>query len=307
MARVLLPLLLAAAAPCSTYAQVLAPLPGLDALAPLRPPAQELNTPSLATLPMLGGAPAAIARWPVPTQILEPLPGLESGLIGIGILDGDGSGNGILLGISALGGGDSGQASQGLGIGVLNQDELIHLQIGGAEVVGIPLANGIGNALHDLLRALTVPVGNALPNLNLLPGISLLGGDDLTSSNPLLNLGLLVGDNAGSGGAVGIALISGRDTAEASLIGIGVLNLGDGGESGRTGESDIGILDGERSGRGDLLGISVLGGDGSGTAERGIGLGLLNDGEILHLEIGGQQYLLIPALPAPLDALEIPP
>ena len=159
MPRVLLPLLLATAAPCSTFAQIIAPLPGLDVLAPLRLPAQEFNTPGLAALPVLGSAPAAISEWPVPTHILEPLPGLESGLIGIGILDGDGSGNGILIGISALGGSDSGQSSQGLGIGVLNQDELIHLQIGGAEVVGIPLSNSIGNALHDLLRALTVPIG----------------------------------------------------------------------------------------------------------------------------------------------------
>ena len=50
-----------------------------------------------------------------------PLPGLEnglpSGLVGIGVLDGAGSGNGQLIGISALGGSNSGQSSDGLGVG----------------------------------------------------------------------------------------------------------------------------------------------------------------------------------------------
>lgn len=238
------------------------------------------------------------------TGTLPGLDAMESGAIEIGVADGNNDAHGSLLGASVLGSGDSGGSSQGLGVGVLNDGELLHLELAGGSLLAVPLAHGLGTTVHDLARSLTLPLGHALPNLSLLPGISLLGGTDTGIANPVLNLGVFVGDNGGSGGAIGLAVLSGRNTSEASLLGVGILNQGEGGSNASNFDwGSLAVLDGNGSGQGEWLGVSVLGGHNSGTAERGLGLGLLNEGEILHLDLAGERYLLIPALPAPLDGL----
>ena len=204
----------------------------------------------------------------------------NGGLVGLGLLNKDNSGNGQLLGVAALSGRNSGNASQGLGVGVLNRGETLGVSAGGARVL--------------TLEGLAGQARGALPGLDQ-GGLAVGGGAPVTSSNPLLNLGLLAGDRAGSGGALGVAALSGNGAANAQLIGVGVLNQGgsanapigvdvlsgsgsgvsssgagvavlSGDGSGKGGVAGAGVLTGSNSGTGGTLGAGVLSGAGSGTS-----------------------------------------
>ena len=165
----------------------------------------------------------------------------NGGLVGLGVLNGDRSGSGRLLGVAALSGRSSGRSSEGLGLSVLNRGESAGVYAQGAQVI--------------TLGSVASRAQGALPGLDN-SGLAIGGGKTVGSSNPLLNVGVLAGDRAGSGGMVGVAALSGNDAANAQLIGIGLLN-------------------GNGSGKG-TIGVDVLGGDASGTSGNGIGAAVLS-------------------------------
>ena len=186
----------------------------------------------------------------------------NGGLVGLGVLNEDNTGNGQLLGVAALSGTNSGNASQGLGVGVLNRGETLGVSAGGARVL--------------TLSGLTGQARGALPGLDQ-GGLAVGGGLPVTSSNPLLNIGLLAGDSAGSGGAIGVAALSGNGAANAQLIGVGVLNgtgsakapigidvLSGSGSGVSSNGAGVAVLSGNNSGVGGVAGAGVLSGAGSG-------------------------------------------
>lgn len=179
----------------------------------------------------------------------------NGGAISAGIINGDNTGNGTLVGLGVLSGTDSGQSSTGLGVGVLNTGDPLSISAGG---------NSAG------LSTLTSQAQSSIPATPLLPGIQ-VGGNQVTTSNPALNAGVLAGDNAGSGGAIGLAVLSGDNTAQSSGAGVGVLN----GSNSGSGQIAAGALNGDNSGNGTAIGAGVLNGDKSGNG--GIaGAGVLN-------------------------------
>lgn len=197
----------------------------------------------------------------------------NGGLVGLGALNRDNSGNGQLLGAAVLSGRNSGNASQGLGVGLLNQGETVGVSAGGARV--LTLAGLAGQAQ------------GGLPGIDM-GGVALAGGKPVASSNPLVNVGVLAGDNAGNGGALGVAALSGSNAANAQLIGIGVLNQGGSGKapvgidvlsgSGSGVSSNglgVAVLSGDKSGSGGAVGAGVLTGSGSGTGGT-LGAGVLS-------------------------------
>lgn len=197
----------------------------------------------------------------------------NGGLVGLGVLNRDNSGNGQLLGVAALSGRNSGNASQGLGVGLLNRGETLGISAGGTRVL--------------TLAGLASQAQGGLPGIDM-GGVALAGGKPVTSSNPLLNLGVLAGDNAGNGGALGVAALSGSNAANAQLIGIGVLNQGGSGKapigidvlsgSGSGVSSNglgVAVLSGDKSGSGGAVGAGVLTGSGSGTGGT-LGAGVLS-------------------------------
>ena len=146
--------------------------------------------------------------------------------------------------LPGLAAGNTTEAPSGdlLSLGVLNEGEPL---IGGCVMgecmstsdiptLGEPL-NGIGDILNEELRAAVVPVGTALgplgtalePVTTALPaGTDLFGGPANANNapDPNINAGVISGDDAGSGGAIGVAALSTGDTAQAGMVGVGVLN-----------------------------------------------------------------------------------
>lgn len=179
-----------------------------------------------------------------------------NGTIGLGILNGANSGNGQLLALAALSGSNSGSASQGLGIGILNAGDPLSITVAG----GTPIT----------LNNVASQVQTAVPVTTILPGIQ-IGGSKVTTSNPLLNVGVLAGDNAGNGGAIGLAVLSGKNTAQSTGLGVGLLN----GDNSASGPLAVGALNGNNSGNGTFVGAGVLSGTNSGNSG-GIGAGVLN-------------------------------
>ena len=168
----------------------------------------------------------------------------HGGLVGLGVLNKNRTGQGRMLGVAALSGRDSGHASEGLGIGLLNRGETLGVSVGGTRV--LTLANASSQ------------VQGALPGLDQ-GGVAIGGGSPVASSNPLLNAGVLAGDHAGSGGLVGVAVLSGSQSANAQLVGVGVLN--------GAGSANAPI------------GVDVLSGSGSGVSADGLGVAVLSDGD----------------------------
>ncbi|MES2884174.1 MAG: hypothetical protein V4709_05185 [Pseudomonadota bacterium] len=197
----------------------------------------------------------------------------NGGLVGLGVLNENNSGNGQLLGVAALSGTNSGNASQGLGVGVLNRGETLGVSAAGARVL--------------TLEGLAGQARGALPGLDQ-GGLAVGGGTPVTSSNPLLNLGLLAGDGAGSGGALGVAALSGNGAANAQLVGVGVLNqsgsakapvgvdvLSGSGSGVSSNGVGVAVLSGDNSGVGGVAGVGALTGSNSGTGGT-LGAGVLS-------------------------------
>lgn len=232
---------------------------------------------------LTGSAPAPVALpglGSLPTQQLgqlsgglataltnaAPLPGLGDGMgteatasggIAVGVLDGDNTGNGGMVGVAVLSGENSGQAtgSSRLGVGVLNENDTLHVggclsgmcQGGGqaADPTGFGL-DTLGNDLNSDLRSVLIPlttgaplgtallnpVGNASKVITdeLSTGIDLFGGPTNNNAQPdsLLNAGVVSGNNSGSGGTIGVAVLStateNGSTGQADSLAVGVLN-----------------------------------------------------------------------------------
>ncbi|MES2489779.1 MAG: hypothetical protein V4607_08295 [Pseudomonadota bacterium] len=179
----------------------------------------------------------------------------NGGAISAGIINGNNTGNGNLIGLGVLSGSGSGTASEGLGVGVLNTGDPLSITAGGQSAG---------------LNTITSQAQSSIPATPLLPGIQ-VGGSEVTTSNPALNAGVLAGNNAGNGGAIGVAVLSGDNTAQSSGLGVGVLN----GSNSGSGEIAAGVLNGSNSGNGNTLGAGVLNGNDSGNGGV-IGGGVLN-------------------------------
>lgn len=197
----------------------------------------------------------------------------HGGLVGLGLLNRDNTGSGQLLGVAALSGSNSGNSSEGLGIGLLNRGEALGVSYAGARVV--------------TLGSLASQAQGALPGLDQ-GGLAIAGGQPVTSSNPLLNAGLLAGDNAGNAGLLGVAALSGNNAANAQLIGVGLLNqsgsgkgalgvdvLSGNGSGVSSNGAGIAVLSGDHSGAGSAIGAGVLTGSSSGTGGM-LGAGVLS-------------------------------
>lgn len=197
----------------------------------------------------------------------------NGGLVGLGVLNGNNTGNGQLAGVAALSGTNSGNSTDGLGVSLLNRGETLRVSAAGAEVLS--------------LASLTSQAQGALPGLDQ-GGLALGGGLPVTSSNPLLNIGALAGDNAGSGGALGVAALSGNNAANAQAVGVGVLNqtgsanaplaidvLSASGSGISSNGAGIAVLSGDNSGVGGVAGAGVLTGSNSGTGGT-LGAGVLS-------------------------------
>lgn len=197
----------------------------------------------------------------------------HGGLVGLGLLNRNNTGSGQLLGVAALSGSNSGNSSEGLGVGLLNRGEALGVSYAGARVV--------------TLGSLASQARGALPGLDQ-GGLAIAGGQPVTSSNPLLNVGLLAGDNAGNGGLLGVAALSGNNAANAQLIGVGLLNqsgsgkgalgvdvLSGNGSGVSSNGAGIAVLSGNNSGAGSAIGAGVLTGSSSGTGGT-LGAGVLS-------------------------------
>ena len=222
-------------------------LPGLGSL-----PTQQLGQ-------LTGGLATALTN-------AAPLPGLGGGMgteatapggIAVGVLDGDNTGNGGVIGVAALSGENSGQSTgdSGLGIGVLNENDTLH--IGGCfmgtcmgdgqaedptgfglDTLGTDLSEGLRDVLiplttdADALGVLLNPVGDGTKIITdeISTGIDLFGGPTNNNAQPdsLLNAGVVSGNNSGSGGTIGVAVLStateNGSTGQADSLAVGVLN-----------------------------------------------------------------------------------
>jgi hypothetical protein len=235
----------------------------------------------------------------------------NGGLIGLGVLNGDATGHGTLLGLAALSGANAGTGGLA-GVGVLNRGGLsgnggrIGLGVlsghgsGTGSLLGVGLLN-VNDGFHVCFSGNCVTPGSLaamgsslpVPRLTILPGVVI--GDRsvaVVSSNPLLNLGLLTGDNAGNGGLLGIGVLAGNNSGQGSLAGICALcgnNAGkgplgiallSGNDSGGAlsstlipaGLAGVGVLNKNNAGTGGLLGLAALSGNNSGTGTIGAGL-----------------------------------
>lgn len=197
----------------------------------------------------------------------------QGGALGVGVLNDNNTGSGSLIGIGALSGSGSGTSSDGLGVSALNRGDALTVTAAGTTVL----------SLADAAST----VQSTLPGLDQ-GGIALFGSDPVTSSNPLVNAGVLTGDNAGNGGLIGVAALSGENTAQAGLVGIGALNgsqsanapiavdLLSGSGSGVSANGvGVAVLSGDGSGQGGAIGAGVLSGDASGVGGA-VGAGVLS-------------------------------
>lgn len=190
-----------------------------------------------------------------------------SGPLAVGVLNGDNTGNGELIGLATLSGTNSGSGDF-LGISLLNEDQPLQITSDGAEVVSL---NGVTTQLGT--------IGGSVPVVDE-SGLAIGGGSDytVTSSNDLINIGALTGDNAGTGGAIGVGVLAGDNSGSGSVAGVCIL-CGDGSGSGPLG---VGVLSGDGAGTSSdgtinsIAGVGVLSGDGSGNATGLLGAGAVN-------------------------------
>ncbi|MGQ0530434.1 MAG: beta strand repeat-containing protein [Panacagrimonas sp.] len=198
-----------------------------------------------------------------------------NGPIGVGILNGDNSGNGRLIGVAALSGTNAGN-SDNLGVSLLNKDTVLKISLGDMSI-----------SAEDLVQA-ALTLASMFPLVDE-AGIAVGGGADARpmTHNPLLNVGALTGDNAGTGGLIGVGVLAGDNSGTGSLLGICVL-CGDNSGTGIVGAAvlsgdnsgiskaipteagtipglaGVGVLTGDNSGTGGLVSAAVLAGDNSG-------------------------------------------
>ena len=198
-----------------------------------------------------------------------------NGPIGVGILNGDNTGNGSQIGVAALSGTNAGNGGV-LGVSVLNKGELLKVSSGD---------KSLGAA--DFVDAAITTAGK-FPLIDQ-AGIAVGGGADAMpmTHNPLLNVGALTGDNAGTQGLIGVGVLAGDNSGTGSLAGVCVL-CGDNSGTGIVGAAvlsgdnsgiskavqtdagtipglaGVGVLTGNNSGNGGLVGTAVLAGDNAG-------------------------------------------
>lgn len=183
-----------------------------------------------------------------------------NGPIGVGILNGDNSGNGSDIGVAALSGSNAGNGGF-LGVSVLNEGELLKVSSGENSLSAM-----------DFVTAATTTA--AMFPLVDQAGIAVGGGPDAMpmTHNPLLNVGALTGDNAGTEGLIGVGVLAGDNSGTGTLAGVCVLCGDDSG----TGLIGTAVLSGDNSGVSKaipteagpiagLAGVGVLTGDNSGT------------------------------------------
>jgi outer membrane protein OmpA-like peptidoglycan-associated protein len=160
------------------------------------------------------------------------LPSLNNGLLGLSLLGGENTGNDGLIGLSILSGDNTGNGKL-IGISLLSGDD-----------------SGNGG----------------------LAGVSLLSGSNSGNSDNL-GVAVLSGDNAGNGGNLGVAALNGDNSGNSDFAGIAVLN---GANSGNADTLAVGALNGDNSANGGLIGAGVLNGLGSGSGGL-ISVALLNE------------------------------
>ncbi|HUR41280.1 MAG TPA: hypothetical protein VM240_08940 [Verrucomicrobiae bacterium] len=167
------------------------------------------------------------------------------GMLSAALLSGDDTATGGAIGVAVLSGTNSGYGGEA-SVGALNEGDFLHVCLGGDCVA--PGADGAG--------------GPVLPATELAPGVVVGGGPDntVTSSNELVNAGVLTGDSAGTGGLVGVGVIAGDNSGSGEVVGACVL-CGDNAGSGPLG---VAVLSGDNAGNGSQLGTAVLSGDNSG-------------------------------------------
>lgn len=233
---------------------------------------------------------------------LLPLGG-SGGLAGLGILSGENSGTGGLLGLDlidndSLLGLDAGAASV-LDLGDLADPLADALQSLGtriraskAGVDALPDIPGVDGASLPLSPLLGVALGGSSDATGNLLGLGLLTGDNVVNDNlisaiiaggdssatgNLLGAGIIGGKTVGNGGLVGASAIAGDTSGNGGLVGAGILS---GSESGNGGLIGLSVLSDGNSGNGGLIGLSVLSGDNSGNG------GLLGAGVLSASNVG---------------------
>lgn len=208
---------------------------------------------------VIGGDGVANSAGGVSVAALSGNNNANGGQVGIGVRNGNNSGSGQALGVGALSGRNSGTSSQGLGVSVLNQGNPLGITAAGQGASLATLQNGAGQA----------------PGADQ-GGIALGGGpkSTATSSNPLLNAGVLAGQNAGSGGgALGVAVLSGNNSANnAQAAGVSVLS---GESSGNGSPVSVSLIGGNDSGNGSAIGVGVINGNNAGNGST-LGVGAIN-------------------------------
>lgn len=168
------------------------------------------------------------------------------------------------LALPVLGGMSGLQATGPIGLTILEEGD------NGSGIGQVLALHPIGTLIDDQLDGLGTPL-IGLDGDGGLADIGVFNGDDTANAGPAGLLGACVscGDINGNGGLLGIAALSGSQVANGSLVGLGVLNE-------------------NHSGHGGLLGVAALSGTNSGRSSEGLGIGILNAGETLRIDFGGQ-------------------
>jgi hypothetical protein len=224
----------------------------------------------------------------------------NGGQIGIGVANqGPVSGNGGQIGIGVLSGEASGNGGT-LGVGLLNENDTLHVCVAGncgtfddlATATGAsPLIDSSGIVVGGGSDAATSGGSNPLLNAGVLTGddvgnggliwLGVLAGSN-SAKGQLLGACVLCGDDVANGGSLGVAALSGNNSGNGSYetgllpvgVGVGVLS---GNNSGNGGDVGIGALSGNGAGTGELAGIGALSGASSGNSDT-IGVGAVNNG-----------------------------
>lgn len=149
------------------------------------------------------------------------LPSLNNGLLGLSLLGGENTGNDGLIGLSILSGDNTGNG----------------------QLIGISLLSGDNS-------------GNGS-----LAGIAALSGSNSGNSDGI-GAAVLSGDNVGNGSSVGLAVLNGDNAGNSDFGAIAVLN---GANSGNSDTIAVGAINGENSANGGVIGAGVLNGPNSGT------------------------------------------
>lgn len=156
----------------------------------------------------------------------------------------------------------------------------------------------IGQPLADLVLGQMLGLGGE----NNMLDIAVLGGNQVgnTGNDGLLGTAVLSGADAGNGGLLGIGILNDDNTGSGGLLGLAVLSGNNAGQGGALG---VGLLNENNSGNGDQLALGVLSGTHSGQSSEGLGIGLLNDGDALHIMYGGDTLFTLDAAASQLAGL----